>query len=59
LRGEISLKENFAGIVLLRDGENRCGEDKHNGEPTPPASHDTILEGDIKPPGERFPVHRR
>jgi hypothetical protein len=45
LRGEISFEENFAWIVLLRDGEHRCGEEKYGSEPSRPASHETMLGG--------------
>jgi hypothetical protein len=43
LRGEIGFKENFAWIVLLRDDEHRCGEEKYRGEESGPASHYTTL----------------
>jgi hypothetical protein len=43
LRGEIGFEENFAWIILLRDGENRCGEEKCSGKPSCPASHDATL----------------
>jgi hypothetical protein len=43
LRGEIGFKKNFAWIVLLRDGEHRCGEEKYGREPSSPASHNTML----------------
>ena len=43
LRGQISFEENFAWIVLLRDSEHRCGEEKYGSEPGRPASHDTML----------------
>jgi hypothetical protein len=43
LRGEISFKENVAWIVLLCDGEHRCGEEQYGHEPSRPASHNTML----------------
>jgi hypothetical protein len=58
LRGEIGFKENFAWIVLLRDGEHRCGEEKYGREPSP-ASHYTTLRRHTQPAGESFPVHWR
>jgi hypothetical protein len=30
LRGEISFEESLASIVLLRDGQDRCGEEKYD-----------------------------
>jgi hypothetical protein len=47
LRREISFEENLTWIVLLRDDENRCGEEKHDREPSCPASQDTRLRGHI------------
>jgi hypothetical protein len=44
LRGEIGFKENFAWIVLLRDGEHRCGEEKYGRERSRSASHNTMLQ---------------
>jgi hypothetical protein len=39
LRGEIGFKENFAWIVLLRDGGNRSDEEEYRDEPCWPGSH--------------------
>jgi hypothetical protein len=43
LRGEIGFEENVAWIVLLCDGEHRCGEEKYGRERSRSASHNTML----------------
>jgi hypothetical protein len=59
LRREISFEENFTWIVLLRDGEHPCAEEKYSGEQSRPASHDTTLRRHDRPTEGSFLYHRR
>jgi hypothetical protein len=59
LRGEISFEENLTWIVLLRDDEHRCGEEKHGRDASGHASHYTTLRRHDKPTGGSFLYHRR
>jgi hypothetical protein len=59
LRGEISFEENFAWIVLLRDGEHRCGEEKYGRQASGDASSYTTLRRNDKPTGGSYLYHRR